>query len=200
MRTTLDSGATRAMITGALIGALFLAVALIWRSSRQDTIVLEVAQAPDPNVVRVYVGGAVNAPGLYSLARGSRVSDAIDAAGGLAPAADTTGLGLAAPLEDADQVIVGTRAPVSTGIEPAVAVAGTNVANPSPPANGIVNVNVAPQSELESLPGIGPTLAERIIAHREQYGPFQTVDELVAIDGISERIVNELRPRITVGP
>ena len=186
----------QALIIGPIVGLLILAVVLIYRSQRQETIILNVQEALDPSVVRVYVGGEVRQPGLYTLARGSRVGDAIAAAGGTTEVADVSTLGLAAVLEDADQIIIGARAavpPVSGGATDATAEGG-------PAPTGIININTASAEELEQLPEIGPAIAGRIVEHRERNGPFRSVDELAAIDGISERMVDELRALISVGP
>jgi competence protein ComEA len=192
----------RAISAGFLIGIVMLSFVLIWRSARSDTVVLKVSQLDDPHVVTVYVGGQVNTPGLHSLSRGSRVADAIAAAGGLTNDGDTSTLGMAAPLRDADQIIVPTRpTPTPTaspldGVDtPTVRSGGGESA-----ASGIVNINTATESELETLPGIGSRLAERIVEHRLRNGPFRTVDDLEAIQGISQRMVDELRPMVTIGP
>ena len=187
-----------AVIGGSLLGLLIVAVVMIWRGSRGETIVLEVQPLGDPNVVRVYVGGEVVHPGLFSLPRGSRVADAIQAAGGPTVSGDTASFGMAAPLEDADQIIVPAR---RTSVAPTTQpVAGGPVgANPESDSR-LVNINLADAAELESLPGIGPSIAQRIITFRETNGPFQSVDQLEEIAGISARMVEELRPLVTVEP
>jgi competence protein ComEA len=179
---------------GVLFGLILLTVALIWRGSRGETIVLEVQPIADRSKLRVYVGGAVEAPGLYTLERGSRVADAISAAGGVTANGDVNGLGMAAPLRDADQIIVASRAPTASAAAGSEA-GGTEATTESP-----VNINLADSDELEQLPGIGPTIAARIIDYRQRTGFFRSVDDLEAIQWISERMVEELRPLVTTGP
>lgn len=176
---------------GLICGLVLLTIALIWRGTRGETIVLEVEPVANVASIRVYVGGAVASPGLYTLQRGSRVADAIFAAGGTTTDADTTGLGMAAPLRDADQIIVPTRsAPVPEGGTQATAAT----------SNAALNINRASATELEALPGIGPTIASRVVEYRQRNGFFRSVDELEIIQGISPRMVEEIRSLITVGP
>lgn len=201
-----------AAAAGGVVGIILLMLFLLLRGQR-DTVVLQVQPITDSSIVRVYVGGEVTAPGLYSLQRGSRVADAIDAAGGLLSSADIAGLGMAAILEDADQIVVPQRRSLPTAASqpvatPAVGLAGpaattvppqaTAVVEPTP-ADGLININSATLEELDRLPGIGPVLAGRIVDYRLQNGPFQTLEELEAVQGISMRMVDELRPLITLG-
>lgn len=191
-----------ALIGGSLVGILIFAVAMIWRGARGETIVLQVQPVDDPNVVRVYVGGEVVTPGLYTLARGSRVAEAIDGAGGVTTAGDTGGFVMAEVIRDADQIIVPARRAVETATQvlPVSGGSGVPTIQPSVPRSTMININTASAGELEELPGIGPALAQAIIDHREISGPFQTIDELEVISGISERMVDEMRDLITVGP
>lgn len=180
-------------LAGGLVGLVCLLVFLVVRSPR-DTVILELQPDPHPNEVRVWVGGEVARPGLYILARGARVADALEAAGGVLESAETSGLGLAAPVEDADQVIVPARQPANM---PSAPPSGTQSGETA--VTGGVNINSASAMELDTLPGIGEALSARIIEYREQHGPFQSVDELAEVSGISERMVDELRELITVG-
>lgn len=194
-----------AILSGSLIGILIFAIAIIWRGARGETIVLQVQPVDDPNVVRVYVGGEVVTPGLYSLPRGSRVSEALQAAGGETPAGDTGGLGLASVVEDADQIIVPARRAIATPPRALPVTGGSELATAEPALPDVsgatvMNINTASATELEALPGIGPAIAALIVEHRQINGPFQTVDELEVIAGISKRMVDEMRDQITVGP
>jgi competence protein ComEA len=127
-------------------------------------------------------------PGLVTLAEGARVADAVEAAGGLLPGADAGTVNLAAPLADGQQVAVGV--PGST--VPAGAAGG------SPRAGGPVDLNTAGAAELEALPGVGPVLAQRILDHREQHGPFGAVEELEDVPGIGPAIYDGLADSVTV--
>ena len=191
-----------AIISGSLIGVLVFAIVIIWRGGRGETIILQVQPIGDPNVVRVYVGGEVVTPGLYTLPRGSRVAEAIQAAGGETAVGETGGFGMAAVVEDADQIIVPARRAIATplAVLPVSGASDVATAEPSKSNMTTININIATSSELDALPGIGPALAARIIEHRELNGPFRTIDELEVVSGISERMVNEMRDLITVGP
>jgi competence protein ComEA len=183
---------------GALIGLVAFLLVLLIRTPR-DTVVLEVSRQPDPDQIKVWVGGEVVQPGLYQLRRGSRVSDAIEAAGGLKSGADVAALPMAELVADADEIVVPIR-----GTAPVIPVAAADPTEPDPlmaePSSTLININTADARELEALPGIGPAIAARVVEYRDANGAFSTVDELEAVSGISARMVDEFRPYITVGP
>lgn len=138
----------------------------------------------------VHVLGAVESPGLYVLDLDARLVDAVAAAGGTTPDADLTGVNLARILSDGEQVVV-----------PVVGAAGT-APGAAPPAAGTpgddapgdkIDLNTADQAALETLPRIGPALAERIIAWRDENGRFQSVDDLLAVPGIGEKLLEGIR-------
>jgi competence protein ComEA len=133
----------------------------------------------------VDVVGAVRRPGLYRLARGTRVADAVAAAGGLAARAERTGVNLAAPVADGQQVVVPAR--VAGGV-------GGSVAGASASASaGPVSLSVATPEQLDALPGIGPSTAAKILAFRQQHGAFRSVEELDAVPGIGPARIAELK-------
>lgn len=135
----------------------------------------------------VYVVGAVRRPGVYRLAEGMRVEDAVLRAGGTTPKADLIGVNLAAPLADGEQVLVPARLP------PAVAAAeGAAVAGGSAPA-GPVQLSVATVEQLDTLPGIGPVTAQKIVDYRTAHGAFRSVDALDDVPGIGPSRVEQLR-------
>jgi competence protein ComEA len=145
--------------------------------------------------VVVAIDGAVVNPGTYGLPATARVQDAIDAAGGLAPNADVAQFNPAQRLRDEQQIHI-----------PAVATAvaenggyGVRTA-PSAADDGRIDINRATADELDELPGIGPAIAARIVEFREDNGPFGSIDELARVDGISARMVDELRDLITARP
>jgi len=142
---------------------------------------------PSPRPLVVHVSGAVLKPGLYQLPPGSRVQDAIQAAGGLLPEADEAALNLAALLKDGQRVLVPTYAQ-------AQATAASN-----PDSGGPVDINSASQEALENLPGIGPVLAQRIIEYREANGPFATVEDLQQVEGVGAETFEKLKELVTVG-
>jgi competence protein ComEA len=148
---------------------------------------VKLAPPPSPQPLVVHVSGAVVNPGLYQLPPGSRVQDAIQAAGGLLPEADQEALNLAALLKDGQRVLAPTESQ-------AQATTASRLAPDAP-----VDINSASQQALESLPGIGPVLAQRIIAYREANGPFATVEDLQKVDGVGEDTFEKLRELVTVG-
>ncbi|MBI4935749.1 MAG: helix-hairpin-helix domain-containing protein [Actinobacteria bacterium] len=155
----------------------------------------EVAPSAPPSTALtelvVHVAGAVAHPGVYRVAPASRVIDAVDRAGGLAGDAQPDALNLAAPLIDGERVYVprvGESVPVAT---PAVGEVSDAPAGP-------VNLNRAEADELDQLPGVGPATAAAIIAHREQHGPFASVDDLADVRGIGPAKLEALRGLVTV--
>jgi competence protein ComEA len=149
----------------------------------------EVADA-SPTVV-VSVVGQVAAPSLVTLPSGSRVADAIAAAGGLLPEADPASVNLAAVVADGEQLAVGMPGTAAPGGAPPGAPTG-------PGAGTKVDLNTAGVAELDALPGIGPVLAQRIVDHRTGQGLFRSVDELDDVPGIGPAIAAALAELVTV--
>jgi competence protein ComEA len=148
-----------------------------------------VGEAADTaSAVVVSVVGLVARPGLVTLAPGSRVADAVDAAGGLLPEADPAAVNLAAVVSDGQQIAVGVP-----GAQPGPA---GPVAAPAP--SGKVDLNTATPADLDALPGIGPVLAQRIVDHRTHQGPFRSVDELDDVPGIGPAIFGQLVDLVVV--
>jgi competence protein ComEA len=145
-----------------------------------------------PATVTVDVAGKVRHPGIAVLDTGSRVVDAIKAAGGPRPGVDLTGLNLARVLVDGEQVVVGVAAPSGAAAE-AVPPSGGR----SGPAT-LVNLNTATEAELDTLPDVGPVTAASILQWRDQHGGFTSVDELLEVDGIGEVTLDKLAPYVTV--
>lgn len=147
---------------------------------------------PTPPPVRVYVCGAVRNPGVYRLPPGSLVDDVIRAAGGPTEDADLLNINLALELEDQQQVYVPHIGEISTPPPPVS----------SPPSSGSarININTASAAELQRLPYIGPTLAQRIVAYREAHGPFQQISDLMQVPGIGPAIFAAIRDLVTIGP
>jgi competence protein ComEA len=165
----------------------------------------QVAASPTIETIVVYVSGAVNNPGLYSLPSGSRVGDAVSKAGGLRPDADTEQINLAARISDEEHISVpekgATRAAVTpTSPRKPTAQRATPVATTHLSATAKININMATATELERLPGIGPSLAGHIVTFREANGPFLAIEDLMLVPGIKEGIMSNIRNLITVGP
>ena len=145
-------------------------------------------QAAAPELV-VHVAGAVRRPGLYRLAEGKRVADAVARAGGAAASADTSAINLAAPLADGMQVVV--PAP----LDPAAEGGGVEGAGQAPA--GKVSLSSATAEQLDALPGIGPVTAQKILDFRAQQGGFRSVDDLDAVPGIGPARVEQLRDLVS---
>lgn len=155
--------------------------------------------APVADGLYVHVAGAVAHPGVYGLRADARVINAIEAAGGPTPDAMLDALNLAVLLRDGDKVYVPTKKEVAWQCgPPAVPAVGGSGNSGSPAAGHVVNINTATVGELDTLPGIGPSLAGRIVAYRNEHGPFADVKDLVKVSGIGEARLQDLLPYITV--
>ena len=191
----LDPGARgAAALVAVAVAAVAVTGLVVWRGRPRPVDVppprVEVsAPAAQAALLVVDVAGAVRRPGLVRLPPGSRVADALAAAGGLRRGATTAGLNLARKLVDGEQVLVG--APGSAG----------SAGGPAPPpAAGppLVNLNTATAEQLDDLPGIGPVLAERIVRWRTEHGSFTSVDQLREVSGIGARKFESIRELVTV--
>ncbi|MFJ8041552.1 helix-hairpin-helix domain-containing protein [Kitasatospora sp. NPDC096147] len=148
-------------------------------------------EPPSGPTVVVDVAGRVHHPGLRTLPGGARVADALASAGGPLPDTVTDGLNLARVLTDGEQILVG-GAPAGAGVGVG---AGAGAAAP---AAGPISVNRATREQLDTLPGVGPTLAQRILQHRQEHGPFRSLDQLREVSGIGERKLADLRALLTL--
>ena len=150
----------------------------------------------------VHVDGAVARPGVVTVPAGSRVSDAVEAAGGVTTAADTRMVNLARLLADGELVVVplpGEEVPVGPGAVAPGPTGGTATGGPPGSDRGApVDLNAADVVALDALPGIGPVLAERIVAHREEVGPFGSVEDLESVSGIGPSVLSAVRDLVTV--
>ncbi len=154
-----------------------------------DTVSLDepvAAASRPPEDVYVHVSGAVEAPGLYVVAEGSRVADAIAAAGGFTDAADENALNLARLVSDGEQIVA-----LAEGEAPPATETGIS-------GDGRVNLNTADVTELDTLPRVGPAIAQRIIDWRETNGRLTSVDDLLAVPGIGDKMLESLRDLVTV--
>jgi competence protein ComEA len=185
------------MIAISLICGL-LAAGAVWlvsRPPRGEAVRLLPLPTLEPLVV--HVSGAVARPGVYDLPAGSRIQDALLAAGDILPGANPEALNLAALLEDGAKIVV----PL---LKPPIEVIPSLAASPALPANsglpiGPIDINQATQIELESLPGIGPVIAQRIIAYRDENGPFTTAEAIQNVAGIGPATFEDIENLITVG-
>ena len=190
-------------------GLLYLAI------SRPRGQPVQLQSPPTPAPIQVYVTGAVNRPGVYSVPVDSRVGDVLQAAGGALEDADLTRINLAALLVDGQQVFVpvsvqesqaqvegmngsAERSQTLPGLpgESAADQVGLTQAGLAP----LMNINTASQADLESLPGIGTMKAKAIIAYRQANGPFLSIEAIQEVDGIGPGIFSEIKDFITVDP
>jgi competence protein ComEA len=148
--------------------------------------------SPSPSPLVVDVAGWVRHPGVYDFHQGDRVIDAIRRAGGVRKGADLTSINLAALLTDAEQIVVVRGGPGSvSGGSGGSGATGSGGQAP-------VNLNTATLDQLETLPGIGEVLGQRILDYRQQHGVFRSVDDLLNVSGIGDKRLAELRPLITI--
>lgn len=143
----------------------------------------------------VQVDGAVLRPGLYRIPTGSRVGDALSAAGGLSPEADSSAVNQARVLRDGERVVVPARTQASVAEERR---SGVKSDQRRGVGSSRVDLNRAGVSELEALPGIGPVLARRIVAHRTRHGPFHRLEDLLAVEGIGPKLLERLRGSLMI--
>lgn len=157
---------------------------------------VSVEEAPSSQI-HVHVTGCVNAPGMYVLSSGARLSEAVSAAGGFTEDALEQSVNLARELEDGEQIIVESQdAAVQTGNDAALA---TSTNAPSLAADGRVDINTADADLLQTISGIGPSKAQKIIAYREANGAFKSVEELCNVSGIGEKTLASIKDQIRVG-
>ena len=175
----------------AIVAAAVVCVAAFfaWRARPHATPVPSPVAAASagpstaPSMVVIAVNGRVHKPGLVRLPSGSRVADAIEAAGGVLPDTDLTALNLARKVVDGELIVVGAPSPAAAGGQA---------------AGGQGNLNTATLPELQTLPGIGAVLAQRILDYRTAHGQFQSVNELRQVDGIGDATFAKLKDKVTV--
>lgn len=196
---TIDKPARRRLGVGAAIVLVLVAAAvsvfigLVRAAGTPDRAGEIVADGVDSSAsisvpaLYVHVSGAVLSPGLYRLDEGARAVDAIAAAGGLAPDADEDAINLARRVTDGEQL----RVPLVGETPPGDADDGVA-------SDGRVNINTADSDALDTLPRVGPAIAERIIRWREDNGAFTSVDDLLSVPGIGEKMLASLRDLVTV--
>jgi competence protein ComEA len=186
------------LVVVALVAGIAVVFALYQAFDQRSAppIVIEDAAATLPLVVEMR--GEIEAPGVYELAPGARLQDAIAAAGGLTEEADPSTVNLARRLRDGELITV-LALPVP-GSTPKVPLADAGDAAKADEARGKININTATARELEALPGVGEVIAARIVAYRDQTGPFRSVDDLIHVEGLSDRAIDKIRELVTTAP
>jgi competence protein ComEA len=191
------------VLLGVLAGFVFAGLLMfVSRAPAGQPIVLQ--PAPTKSPIAVHVIGAVPRPGLYEFAEGARVQDAIDAAGGMLSTANMDAINLAALLTDGQQLTIPYQSgnePVedATTLElPGAVVEETEGAAVTSSSGDLININTAALEELDALPGVGPTIAQRIIDYREQNGAFSTIEEIMDVSGVGPTTFDNIKDLITV--
>ncbi len=183
----------KAVVLGIVLGLLIAgAIFLIASPPRGQPLVLSIA--PTSSTITVYVTGEVNNPGVYTIPRLSRVVDAVQTAGGFSALADRNAINLAAVLEDGIEIIIPS---VNERSKPLPEAAGT-AKQPTPTVSYPININTAPQSLIEELPGIGPTKAQAIVSYRQEHGPFQKVEDLLNVPGIGDGLLAQIKGLVSI--
>ena len=178
--------------------AIILAGVLFLRNPRSDETPIEIQSptaVPTATVapIRVHVSGAVHNPGVFSLPAGSRVQEVVDVAGGATEEADLERINLAAWVNDGQKVHVPKQGETDSPITSLDGGAGTGLAG-----TGKININTATAEQLDTLPGIGPAYAERIIRYRQDQGPFENVEQIMEVRGIGQVCYEDVKDMICV--
>ena len=193
------------VLLGVMAGFVLAGVLIfVARAPAGQAIVLQPAPTKAP--LAVHVIGAVPRPGLYEFAEGARNQDAIDAAGGLLSSANVDAINLAALLSDGQQLNIPylegqALAEESTSLELPGSSGNNETSTPESPLSTdgeLININTATLEEFDSLPGIGPTIAQRIIDYRTENGPFSAIEELMDVSGVGPATFDEIKNLITV--
>jgi competence protein ComEA len=182
------------LVAGILFG-LFVA-ALVWVVSRNPSgEAVTLRPVPTEKPIIVHISGAVPRPGVYALPDGARVQDVISAAGGFLAEADKELINLARVLEDGEKLEI----PYAEGFSPVLPTPVQSIIIPGDDED-LININTASSFELETLPGIGPAIAQRIIEYREANGPFLDIEDIINVSGIGPGTYERIQDLITVGP
>jgi competence protein ComEA len=187
------------ILLGVMAGFVLAGVLVfVSRAPAGEPIMLQPAPTKAP--VAVHVVGAVPRPGLYEFAKGARVQDAIDAAGGLLAEANVNALNLAALLEDGQQLVIPYLDGSEVSAESSSADLPTSATEAPVDTTGVelVNINTAALEELNALPGIGPTTAQKIINYRDANGAFSTIEDIMNVSGIGPATFEEIKDLITI--
>ncbi len=189
-------GAVFVVILGLAIAAMSLTtssegIQIQSAEATEEQVASEAEIPEEPATIYVHVAGCVQAPGMYQLPAGSRVAEAIQAAGGFTPEARTESVNLARSVLDGEQVIV---ASADQAVPAATAEGGTS----DPSGSALVNINTADEAELQKVSGIGPSKAAKIVAYRKDHGSFSSVEELTRVSGIGEKTLASIKDQICV--
>lgn len=174
-----------------LVGAV--SVGVVFRGNSEPIAAPEPIVVAPPNVT-VDIAGGVNSPGVYSLPANSRVIDAITAAGSAKVGTDLSDINLARVVKDGEQIYVDP----TTAISNTTSKSHSGVVHPTKKKNGPININRATAAQFDSLPGIGPVLAQRIVNYRKVNGPFAAIEDLQKVSGIGTSKFADFKSKIRV--
>ena len=181
---------SRTLLAGLMIGLIFSGVLLLIISEPRGRPI-ELLPPPTPESLRVHVAGAVTEPGVYLLPMDAIVAQAIEAAGGPLEEAILDMVNMAALLENGQQIFVPVKSDTSSETYPSIPMF-------VPASVEKININTASAAKLDSLPGIGPSLAKKIVEFREAHGPFVTIEDLLNVSGIGQAKLEGIRDLITI--
>jgi competence protein ComEA len=186
------------VLIGILVGFILAgSVFIVTRLPAGKAITL--APPPTKAPIEVQVIGGVVRPGVYELPQGSRVQDAVDAAGGLLADTDASAINLVAKVDDGEQVVIPGGGGSSSAAPPGGAPFSVvpTVGSPTSPAD-LININTATAAQLDTLPGIGPTTAQNIVDYRNQNGPFSQIEDIMNVPGIGPATFDVIKDLISV--
>ena len=152
---------------------------------------------PEPKEIFVHLSGAVNKPGVLKLSEGTRVYEAVEMAGGLEVDADSSGINLARTLQDEERIHIPREGEIQTN--------PVQYANPATQSiggetrqSGLININTADSASLQTLTGIGPSTAEKILDYRQSSGPFRSIEQIKEVSGIGEKTYQKFKDKICI--
>ena len=194
------------LMAGFVLAAILL---IVTRLPGGQPVTLEPARTQAPVVIQII--GEVVKPGVYTLPDGSRVQDAVAAAGGLLADANSNSVNLAARLDDGRQINIPPQnastssqsAPLAPSVPTATSAPFSVVSTLTPTAvssASLININTATLQQLDTLPSIGPVTAQSIVTYRQQHGPFQHIEDIMNVSGIGPVTFDKIQSLITVGP
>ena len=198
----------KSMIVLLLLALVAGGGALYGMHAQSDATVLDAATQPAASSgdggtsqdggLTVYVTGAVNQPGVVTVATGARIADAVNACGGLSPEADGDAINMAQALKDGQQVRVPAKGAQKAATGAAASKSAGSAGNASADAGGLVNINTADEKALDTLPGVGPATAQKIIEYRETEGAFQSPEDIMKVRGIGKAKYEKMKDKITI--
>lgn len=190
-----------AIVFGVLCGLFGAGIILVVSSTPRGQPVKLLPPPTAPPIV-VHVSGAVSQPGVYTLPRDCRVQAALEAAGGILPQANVNAINMAAFIEDGTQIWIpfqaSSQSQFTSQTNTSTAAENKSIEPLHQTQPELININTATQVELESLPGIGPVTAQRIIAYREENGPFDRIEDLEKVPGIGPAKFEQVRALIGI--